>query len=335
MSVTPLLAGRSVFLTGGSGSFGTAFAKRALADGARRVVIFSRDELKQAQMGAALHDDRLRFFLGDVRDAHRVTQAMQGVDTVIHAAAMKRIDACEADPDEAVKTNILGTMHVAHAAIVNGVSRAVFLSTDKAPAPHTLYGATKLCAERLWIQSNVYAAGSPTKLSATRYGNVIGSRGSVLATWREQVRQGQPLTVTSETATRFWMTMQDAVGLVVTALGEMVSGEVFIPKIGSAPILALARAVAEQGGQVYAPGHIVTGLRPGERLHETLLSGDESRTTEDRGTFYIVHPESATWRAPRVGPPLYGENRPPEGWSYRSDMNERQLSVDTLREMIA
>lgn len=324
----PLLTNRSLLITGGTGSFGYAFARHALAQGARRVAIFSRDELKQAQMRTAFADERLRFFVGDIRDRSRLDLALRGVDTVIHAAAMKRIETCEADPGEAIDTNILGTRNVALASIQAGVRRAVFLSTDKAPVAHTLYGMTKAVAERTWLQSNVFAAGTPTRLSATRYGNVIGSRGSVLDLWRQQFAAQQPLTITSEEATRFWMTIGEAVQLVALALTEMRGGEIFIPRVGSAPILELARAVVEGSG-TYAPGHVVTGLRPGERLHETLVSPDEASHTIERAGHYVIRPESVTW-----GDSVIPGVTMPEGFSYRSDNNPQRLQVDDLRRML-
>jgi UDP-N-acetylglucosamine 4,6-dehydratase len=323
------LTGRNVLITGGTGSFGRAFVQRALAAGARRIVVFSRDELKQSQMAAAIPDASVRYFVGDVRNRDRLRLALKGCDTVIHAAAMKRIEVCEAEPSEAVATNIFGTENVALEAIAAGVERAVFLSTDKAPGAVTLYGMTKAVAERLWVRSNVYAAGGPTLLSATRYGNVLGSRGSVLELFRRQYHAGQPLTLTSEAMTRFWMTMHQAVGLVELALREMRGGEVFVSKVGSATVLDLARAVV--GPALYAPGHVETGLRPGERLHETLISQDEARNTYDAGGHYIIEPEARTWGdvAPRDLP------RVPDDFSYRSDTNDQQLSVEQLREMIA
>lgn len=323
----------NILLTGGSGSFGRAFVRTALDYGARRIVIFSRDELKQAQMRADFAEDadRLRFFVGDIRDRARVDWAMRGCDTVIHAAAMKRIETCEADPAEAVATNILGTQNVALAAIKAGVRHAIFLSTDKAPVPHTLYGMTKAVAERLWIQSNVFAAGTPTRLSATRYGNVVGSRGSVLDLWRSQFANGEPLTITSEDATRFWMPLSAAVNLVLLANAEMTGGEIFVPILGSAPILDLARAVAMPTGAIYAPGHTVTGLRPGERLHETLISEDEARHTIERAGHYVIRPENPTiWG----DTPIPGTTVP-AGFSYRSDTNELRLTAADLRRMIS
>ena len=325
------LSGKSILVTGGSGSFGHAFVRRALDDGARRVVIFSRGEAKQAEMRTVFESDpRLRFFLGDVRDFARVSDAMRGVDIVVHAAAQKRVESCEADPSEAVATNITGTLNVARAAILEGVAQGCFLSTDKAAAPNTLYGATKLCAERLWLGSNVYAAGTVTRLSATRYGNVIASTGSVVPLWRAQFAERKPLTITDVQMTRFWMGMDQAVELVVLALTEMRGGEVFVPKIGSAPVLDLARAIVEGSG-IYAPGHIETGLRPGEKRHEMLISAEEARHTYDAGTHYVIEPEARLWgELPTLPFPLVAS-----GFSYESDSNPEQLSVDTLRRMVA
>ena len=325
------LYGRNVLVTGGTGSFGQAFVREALQQGARRVVVFSRDELKQALMAQALSDPRLRWFIGDVRDRPRLDQAMRDVQVVVHAAAMKRIETCEANPDEAVSVNVGGTRNVALAAIAAGVEKAVFLSTDKAPAPATLYGATKLCAERLWVQSNVYAAGTHTRLSCTRYGNVLASRGSVVGLWREQVAAGVPVTITDERMSRYWMQLAEAVQLVVLALEQMRGGELFVPKVPSSSVLDLARAVVEQNGQPYAPGHVVTGLRPGERMHETLISPEESRTTFDAGTHYVIEPEARTWEVlPPLPWPLVAD-----GFTYRSDTNAQQATVDELRRLIA
>lgn len=324
-----ILAGRTLFVTGGTGSFGGAFVRHALNAGASRVVAFSRDELKQSQLRAAIPDPRLRCFVGDVRDRARLDQAMKGCDFVIHAAAMKRIEVCEQEPTEAVKTNIIGTQHVALAAIHAGVQKAVFLSTDKAPAAHTLYGMTKAVAERVWIQSNVFAAGTPTRLSATRYGNVLASRGSVLDLWRQQRDAGEPLTITDEKATRFWMTLEHAVALVVDALLEMQGGEIFVPKVPSASILTLARAVVETNG-TYAPGHICTGLKPGERLHETLISEDEAKHTAEYNARYVILPENATWRNAGRDTPTPGI-----GMAYRSDTNPQTYTVEQLRRLLA
>lgn len=321
----------SWLISGGCGSFGQAFTRHLLAQpDTSRVVIISRDEAKQAYMAAEIPDERLRFFIGSVTDQERMELAMRGVDNVVHAAALKRVETCEANPHEAHQINTVGSQVVALAALRAGVKRAVFLSTDKAVAPNTLYGATKLAAERLWTASNVYAAGTDTRFSATRYGNVLGSRGSVLGLWRGQFQRGEPLTVTDERCTRFWMTMQNAVDLVALAFREMRGGEVFIPKVGASSILDLARAVVEVDG-TYKPGHVCTGLRPGEKLHESLVGEDEARSCWDYGTHYRLEParswESVTGWA-RLG------TRVADGWTYRSDTTTR-LTVEQLRRMIA
>ena len=318
--MTNPLVGAAVLVTGGTGTFGYAFVAHALTTSVRRVVVFSRDELKQAQMAERFPDERLRFFLGDVRDPTRLALALEGIDTVIHAAAMKRIEACEADPLEAIATNVLGTQHVALAAVRARVTRAVLLSTDKAPAAHTLYGSTKFTAERLWLAANAYGAGR-TRFAATRYGNVLGSRGSVVERWREQARVGAPLTVTDATHSRFWMTSHAAVAIVCLALDEMRGGEVFVPKCASALTLTLAEALI--------PGYPITmtGARPGERVAETLISADEAHTTHDAGTHYVIEPEARTWgTVPPLSLPLV-----PPGFSYRSDTNPDQWTASGLR----
>ena len=319
------LAGRSLLITGGTGSFGRAFVRRALDDGAARVVIYSRDEAKQAALLTAHDTDpRLRCFIGDVRDADRLRWALRGVDLLVHAAALKRIDTCEQDPAEAVATNVTGTLHVAQAAIREHVARAVFLSTDKAAAPCTLYGMTKATAERLWIQSNVYAAGTETRLSATRYGNVLGSTGSVVPMWRAEVERTGTLTLTDPDATRFWMTMPDAVALVLHAFEAMCGGETFVPLIGSASVDTLARAMVPDAVRR------IVGLRAGEKRHETLISQDEASRTYDSGFHYVITPAVESWgRAPSLGrAPVHPQ------FSYRSDTNPRTLSVRDLQEML-
>jgi UDP-N-acetylglucosamine 4,6-dehydratase len=318
--MTPL-AGQSILITGATGSFGRAFTKRALHDGARRVVIFSRDEAKQAAMRNELADPRLRFFIGDVRNAQRVTEAMRNVDIVIHAAAMKRVETCEADPSEAKLTNVDGTENVARACITNGVGRAVFLSTDKAADPITTYGYTKALAERLWNGWNVYSAGTRTRFSATRYGNVMGSTGSVLPLWRAQAERGEPLTVTHPAMSRFWMRMEEAVELVILALTEMRGGEVFVPRIGASRILDLAEAVAPG-----SPTRTI-GLRAVEKIHETLLTENESRTAYDCGGYFVIEPESRSWGEL---PPL-DHPRVELGFSFRSDTADPIPVEDMVR----
>jgi len=316
--------GKSVLVTGGTGSFGNAFVRRALDEGARRVVVFSRDELKQAEMAKRITDSRVRWFLGDVRDQERLSWALRDVQIVVHAAAQKHVPSCEENPWEAVQTNVLGSNNVAQAAIRAGCERACFLSTDKAPAAHTLYGATKFCAERLWCQSNVYAGGK-TILAAVRYGNVLGSRGSVLDIWKGQAARGEPVMVTDSEATRFWMKIGDAVDLVMLALKNMRGGEVFVGRVASSPILNLAKAVAPFAAVKE------TGLRPAERMHETLISADEARTTYDCKTHYVIEPETRSWGEL---PPLKYPKVSPD-FVYRSDTNPDQLSVEKVREMVA
>src|SRR5947209_4242020 len=265
------LSGATILLTGGTGSFGKAFIRQltdAWSDVAIRV--YSRDELKQSELRAEYGDKQLRYLIGDVRDRERIYRATQGVDFVVHAAAMKQVPACEYNPFEAVRTNVLGAQHVVDAAIDSGVEKVVALSTDKAVNPVNLYGATKLCAEKIVVQGNAYAAQSKTRLACVRYGNVVDSRGSVVPLFRQQAATGR-VTITDRRMTRFWITLDQAVDLVLYALEHMTGGEVFIPKIPSMKVVDLAEAVA--------PGvpRDVTGIRPGEKLHEVLLTADESR----------------------------------------------------------
>ncbi len=303
-----VLRDASLLVTGGTGAFGRAFVQRALDDGARRVVVLSRDEAKQAALRATVTDERVRWFVGDVRDFERVRWAMRGCDTVVHAAAMKRVDSCESDPQEAIDTNITGTGHVARAAIREGVTRAVLLSTDKAASPSTLYGLTKSCAERLWVQSNAYAAGTPTRLAATRYGNVLASTGSVIPMWRTEVARANTITLTDPNASRFWMPMAAAVDLVVLALAQMHGGETFVPKLRAATVARLAHALHPNTHTT------VIGLRAGEKLHETLIGEDESARTLDCGTHYVIRPALAPWgETTTQGVPV------PSGFVLRSD----------------
>jgi len=315
------LTNRSVLITGATGSFGSIFVAHALEVGARRIVVFSRDECKQNDMAHRYDDSRLRFFIGDVREPERLDRAMVGVDLVVHAAAMKQIPTCEVNPIEAAEVNITGTQNVALAAIHAGVERAVFLSTDKAAAPNTHYGACKLAAERLWNQANVYAAGTATRLCATRYGNVIGSRGSVVPLFREQAKGGL-LTVTDQRMTRFWMTLDQAVALVELALARGRGGEVFVPKVRAANILTVAEAVAP------SVPWAETGIRRGEKLHETLITEDEARDTYDHGSHYRIEPER-TWEYL----PELKAARMRYGWTLRSDTAE-QLTAEELRQLI-
>jgi len=318
--------GATILLTGGTGSFGHAFVRRALRDLPNSVIrVFSRDELKQSEMQDRFRDEaNLRFFVGDVRNRSRLTRAMQGADIVIHAAAMKQVLACEYNPFEAVQTNVLGSQHIVDAAIDTGVQQVVALSTDKAVNPVNLYGATKLCEEKIIVQGNAYAAHSSTTLSCVRYGNVVGSRGSVVPLFERQREEGR-LTLTDERMTRFWITLDHAVDLVEFALQNAVGGEVFIPKIPSMRVVDLAEAMA--------PGLPidVIGIRPGEKLHEVLITGDESRHTIDAGDVYVVLPEHPWWD----DHPKWIEGEPLEdGFSYTSDSNTWWLTTDELRSAL-
>jgi UDP-N-acetylglucosamine 4,6-dehydratase len=316
--------GRTILLTGGTGSFGHHFTRTALDHwNPRTIRIFSRDELKQSEMQRSFDDDRLRFLIGDVRDHDRLRRAVAGADIVIHAAAMKQVPACEYNPFEAVQTNILGTQNVAEACIEAGIPRAVALSTDKAVSPASLYGATKLCAEKLFVQANVYAGPNDVRLSCVRYGNVVGSRGSVVPLFRHQAGAGE-LTVTDERMTRFWITLDQAVQLVADSVATMAGGEVFIPKIPSTRVVDLAEAIA--------PGVSIryTGIRPGEKLHEVLITSDEARHTYDMDWCYVVVPEHPFWgsRATNHG------TRVAEEFYYSSDSNTEWLDVNQLRELL-
>lgn len=317
------MALKSVLVTGGAGSFGQAFVRRCLDLGARRVVIYSRDEAKHAAMRDSFNDSRLRFIAGDVCDLQPLERACRGVDIVVHAAAMKRVEICEANPDVAVSTNIVGTQNVATACINAGVSKAILLSTDKAASPNTLYGTTKLAAERVWNGSNVYAAGTPTKFACSRYGNVSGSRGSVVPLWKAQAITGT-LTVTDADCSRFWMSMDEAVDLVLLALDRMRGGEVFVPKIGAAGILSLATAI------LASAKFVETGLRPGEKLHECLITEDEARSTHDCGSHYVIEPDVRTWGD--VIPLNYP--KVPVGFSYRSN-TAQALTAEQINRLVA
>src|SRR5436309_2780758 len=320
------LDGATILLTGGTGSFGNAFIRRVTAQFPDAVIrVYSRDELKQSELRARFGDDRLRFLIGDVRDRGRMTRAAQGSDVVVHAAAMKQVPACEYNPFEAVRTNVLGAQHVVDAAIDAGVDKVVALSTDKAVNPVNLYGATKLCAEKIVVQGNAYAAQSRTRLSCVRYGNVVGSRGSVVPLFRARADGGR-ITITDERMTRFWITLPGAVDLVLYALEHLTGGEIFIPKIPSMRVVDLAEAVA--------PGvpREVVGIRPGEKLHEVLLTDDESRHAIDAGDVYVVLPEHPWW----VDHPRWLEGKAlDDGFVYSSDRNDRWLSKAELAALVA
>jgi UDP-N-acetylglucosamine 4,6-dehydratase len=316
-----------VLVTGGTGSFGKKFVEIMLEEyQPAKLIVFSRDELKQHEMRVqGLDHPNLRYFIGDVRDQLRLRRAMNGVDIVIHAAALKQVPACEYNPMEAIKTNILGSSNVIEAALDAGVKKVLALSTDKAVNPVNLYGATKLAAEKLFVQSNSYAAGSATRFSCVRYGNVVGSRGSVIPIFIQQRNNGK-LTVTDERMTRFWLTLEQGVRFVIHCTEEMHGGEVFIPKIPSTRIIDLARAIAPDAELE------VIGIRPGEKLHEVLLHEEEARSTVELRDMFVVQPVAALW----FGKDWENEgNRLPEGFRYSSDKNPVWLSENQIREIVA
>jgi UDP-N-acetylglucosamine 4,6-dehydratase len=319
-----VVTGKAVLVTGGTGSFGRAFIKAMLTQSdARRIIVFSRDEQKHYQMDRELRDSRLRFFVGDIRDRDRLRQAFRGVQVLVHAAAMKHVPLCEYNPIEAVQTNIVGARNLIEAAIEAGVEKVMALSTDKAVAPANLYGATKLCMEKLLIAANAYSGDQPTRFSAARYGNVMGSAGSVIPLFREQSRAGR-LTITDERMTRFWIDMDGAIRLVLRGLELMTGGEIFIPKLPTTDILTLAEALA--------PGvpRTTVGIRPGEKLHETLVSGEEARRARDLGDLLVIWPEFQ-FHACEAAPP--GAELP-AGFTYSSDSPDLRLNLEETRILL-
>jgi len=315
-----------VLVTGGTGSFGKKFTRILLDDkNPRKVIIFSRDELKQHEMRMAGFDDpRLRYFIGDVRDRERLIRAMHGVDIAVHAAALKQVPACEYNPMEAIKTNIIGTSNVVEAALDAGVEKVLALSTDKAVNPVNLYGATKLAAEKLVIQSNAYAAGRATRYSCVRYGNVVGSRGSVVPLFLKQRANGK-VTITDKRMTRFWLSLEQGVHFVISCIEEMQGGEVFVPKIPSTTILDLAKAIAPEAEVE------MIGIRPGEKLHEVLISEDEARSTVERDTMFIVKPPETLWKRDLT----YEGQALPDGFRYSSDNNSEWLDQEGIKQFVA
>ena len=315
-----------VLVTGGTGSFGKKFIKIMLEEyHPSKIIVFSRDELKQHEMRINGYDDpSLRYFIGDIRDLNRLKRAFKGVDIVVHAAALKQVPACEYNPFEAIKTNILGSQNVIDAALDCGVKKVLAISTDKAVNPVNLYGVTKLGAEKLFVQSNSYAGGHDTRFSCTRYGNVVGSRGSVVPVFLQQRKTGK-LTVTDERMTRFWISLDQGVRFVIRCIEQMHGGEVFVPKIPSMSVNDLGAAIAPECEIVYS------GIRPGEKLHEVLVSEDEARSTVELDDMYVVQPSGTLWFGKeweKIGKKL------PEGFRYASNTNSQWLNLDEVKEMI-
>ena len=328
-----MLNDKTILITGGTGSFGKAFTKYVFTHySPKKVIIYSRDEFKQFNMQnkfrAEFPDDfkKLRFFIGDVRDKERMIRAMEGVDYVIHAAALKQVPACEYNPDEAIKTNIHGAMNVIDAALATGVKKVVALSTDKAVNPVNLYGGTKLVSDKLFVAANAYAGSKDISFSIVRYGNVAGSRGSVIPFFKGLVDSGKKdLPITDYRMTRFWISLQQGVELVIKALAEAHGGETFISKIPSFKITDLAEAML--------PGcnKPEIGIREGEKLHEIMVTVEDSLTTYEYDKHYIVYPQM-TWNQKQVIIP--GGKKVPEGFSYSSGNNTEWLSVEEIRELV-
>ncbi len=323
-----ILHGSSILITGGTGSFGKAFIAFALKHlDPKRLIVFSRDELKQYEARQMFgNDPRLRWFIGDIRDQQRLFRAMHNVDYVVHAAALKQVDTGEYNPFEFVKTNVLGSQNVVEAAIDAGVKRVVALSTDKASSPINLYGATKLTADKIFVLGNNYAAAYPTRFAVVRYGNVTGSRGSIIPKWRAMHANGEKLPITDLRCTRFLITLPQAVQMVVDTFELMQGGELLVPHIASHKVVDLAHAVA--------PGaeFIDIGLRPGEKLHEEMISPEEGRRAVviQDGKYYVIEPETPQWGYQ----PIQGAAPVPDGFHCASDKNDIWWGVDELREVL-
>ena len=322
------IAGKVVLVTGGTGSFGHEFVRTCLAQHRpKKIIIFSRDELKQFEMRrlfpAHLHPN-LRFFIGDIRDRERLYRALEGVDVVIHAAALKQVPACEYNPIEAIRTNVLGATNLVDACIDRRVSKVIALSTDKAANPVNLYGATKLCSDKLFIAGNNYTGPHETRFSVVRYGNVLGSRGSVVPFFAEARLSGR-LPITDVRMTRFIITLRQGVDFVLKNLSRMRGGEIFVPKIPSVGILDIAKAIAP-GSEIE-----VVGIRPGEKLHEIMIPADDARRTVDRGDHYVILPDTES-----LGEQIHSlEGVPcPEGFEYRSDNNPEWVDDVSLLSLI-
>ncbi|NLN70116.1 MAG: UDP-N-acetylglucosamine 4,6-dehydratase (inverting) [Chloroflexi bacterium] len=316
-----------ILVTGGTGSFGKKFIEVIMSEyNPARLIIYSRDELKQHEMRmSGFNHPKLRYFIGDVRDLDRLHRALNGVDLVVHAAALKQVPACEYNPMEAVKTNILGSSNVVDAALDAGVKKVLALSTDKAVNPINLYGATKLAAEKLMIQSNAYAGGRATRFSCVRYGNVVGSRGSVVPLFIQQREKGE-ITLTDDRMTRFWISLEQGVRFVIRCIETMQGGEVFVPKIPSMKMTDLAKAIAPEAKVRNI------GIRPGEKLHEVLISEDEARSTVELEDMYVVQPQAALWFGydwSKKGTLLE------EGVHYASDNNTEWLTVEEIQAMVS
>lgn len=327
-----MLDGKAILVTGCTGSFGWRLVREILAHHRpERLVVFSRDELKQVEMAAAFPQPVMRWFIGDVRDPERLRQAFQGIDIVIHAAALKHVPVAEYNPMECIKTNINGAHNVITAAIEAGVKQVVALSTDKAANPVNLYGATKLASDKLFVAANNIVGRRPTRFSVVRYGNVVASRGSVVPLFRKLIAEGaRELPITDPRMTRFWITLSEGVQFVLRALERMQGGEIFVPKIPSARIVDIATAMAPD-----LP-HSVIGIRPGEKLHEVMCPADDAHLTLEFDDHYVIRPSITFMTEPDYATNRLGERgRPaPDGFAYVSDTNPDMLSVEGIRAVL-
>jgi UDP-N-acetylglucosamine 4,6-dehydratase len=322
---------KSVLITGGTGSFGKQYVKTMLElYRPKKLIVYSRDELKQYEMEQQYNDPCMRYFIGDVRDHERLTQAMNGVDLVIHAAALKQVPAAEYNPMECIKTNIYGAENVIRAALTNNVEKVIALSTDKAANPINLYGATKLASDKLFVAANNIAGGHRTRFAAVRYGNVVGSRGSVVPFFRTRIAEGADcLPITDPRMTRFWITLQQGVDFVLKNFERMHGGEIFVPKIPSVRMVDLARAMAPN------LSHKIIGIRPGEKLHETMCPADDSHLTLEFADHFVIKPTIQFSRAADFTLNQLGENGRPveQGFEYQSGRNSHFLTVEEIVAM--
>lgn len=322
-----MLNDKVILITGGTGSFGKKCTEIILKNyKPKKLIIFSRDELKQFEMSQKFNDSEypcMRYFIGDVRDKERLHRAFSDVDCIIHAAAMKQVPAAEYNPFEAVRTNIIGAQNIINVAIDNGVKQVIALSTDKAVNPINLYGATKLCSEKLFVSGNSYSSPEKTKFSVVRYGNVVGSRGSVIPFFLQKRKTGK-LSITDPRMTRFWITLEQSVNLVLNRLNGMRGGEIFVPKIPSMKIMDLAKAICPECETE------IVGIRPGEKLHETLISRDEVRNVIELNDFYIIQPAFMFWGYENWKDGI----QVADDFEYTSNNNNMWLTVDKLKEMI-
>ena len=325
------LDGKSILVTGGTGSFGQRFVRAVLGKWQpSRLAIFSRDETKQYEMALELPVDRypaLRYFIGDVRDSDRLEMAMRGVDIVVHAAALKHVPAAEYNPFECIRTNVNGAENVVLAAIRSDVQQVIALSTDKAASPVNLYGASKLASDKIFVAANNLSGGRNPRFSVVRYGNVVGSRGSVVPFFRRLVEEGATdLPITDTRMTRFWITLDQGVDFVLSCLGGMRGGEIFVPRIPSMRLTDLATALAPD------LSHRVVGIRPGEKLHEVMITEDDSRNTVQLNDRFIIEPEFDFWEEGRDR--SEGATPAPDGFRYSSDNNEEWLDIDSFRQLL-